>query len=313
MSAASMRKVTSIPEGGTTFKLGPGVKINSITPLGTGNLVIKPISPLEGQTTETIEITEQLVGATFPGFGQTDLPAGTTALPLLVVFARDEAQMFPVYVPGASNASQVATSANQELALAAIDQIYDALLLVGTQTTSAAILAAVANLGSGSTLDDLATALVPLATSAKQEDILAALEAAGVDIDDIRSNIALLVPDLDAVRVAVQAMQSRLDDVYTRLLPSSTAGVPKTTKIVPTGTAEAIVNSSTPAKLVRVQVEWDETKTDHYVVIGNSSGITLSDGEQLFPGDTYSEAVDDAAKLFCLGSTSGLKLRIKVL
>ncbi len=95
-----MRKVTSIPEGGTTFNLGPGVKINSITPLGTGNLVIKPISPLEGQTTETIEITEQLVGATFPGFGQTDLPMGTTALPLLVVFANESSQMFPVYVPG---------------------------------------------------------------------------------------------------------------------------------------------------------------------------------------------------------------------
>ncbi len=308
-----MKKVTSIPSGGLKFDLTPGLKINSITPLATGNLVIKPASPLTGQTTETIAITEQLVGATFPGFGQDELLEGTTALPLIVVFANESAQMFPIFVPGASNVSQAATSANQELALAAIDQIYDALLLVGTQTTSAQILAAVANLGSGSTLDDLATALVPLATSAKQEDILTALEAVGVDIDDIRSNIALLVPDLDAVRVAVQAMQAKLDEVYAKLQPSSTAGVPKTTKTVPTGTAEAIVGVSTPAKLVRVQVEWDEAKAAHWVIIGNSSGITTTDGEQLFPGDTYSEAVDDAAKLFCIGSTSGLKLRIKVL
>lgn len=210
MSAASMKRVTTVPSGGARFNLSPGLKINSITPLGTGNLVIKPASPLGEQTTETITITEQLVGATFPGFGQEIIQEGTTALPLLVVFASEGSPMYPVFVPGASNASQAATSANQELALAAIDQIYDALLLVGKDATSGQILAAVANLGNGSTLADLASALAPIATEATQESILEALEAVGVDIDDIRSNIALLVPDLDAVRVAVQAMQALL-------------------------------------------------------------------------------------------------------
>src|SRR5689334_22152471 len=102
MSAATMKRVTSIPEGGLKFELGPGVKINSITPLATGNLVMKPASPLEGQTTETIEITEQLVGATFPGLGQDMLQEGTTALPLLVVFSAESEPITPVFVPGSS-------------------------------------------------------------------------------------------------------------------------------------------------------------------------------------------------------------------
>lgn len=305
MPAASMKRITTVPSGGARFDLSPGLKINSITPLGTGNLVIKPESPLGEQTTETITITEQLVGATFPGFGQEFIQEGTTALPLLVVFASEGSPMYPVFVPGASNASQSATSANQELALAAIDQIYDALLLVGKDATSGQILAAIANLGNGSTLADLAAALAPIATEATQESILEALEAVGVDIDDIRSNIALLVPDLDVVRVAVQAILSQMQ-------PSSAAGVPKTPKNVPTGPAEPIVGTATPAKMVRVQVEFDDSKVGQYVCIGDST-VTLANGEQLGPGDVYSEAVDDAAKLFCIGSVSGFKLRIKVL
>jgi len=94
--------------------------------------------------------------------------------------------------------------------------------------------------------------------------------------------------------------------------PSSTAGVPKTPKNVPTGSAEPIVGAPTPAKLVRVQVEFDASKPNAYVCIGDST-VTLANGEQLGPGDVYSEAVDDAAKLFCVGSEAGLKLRIKVL
>lgn len=94
--------------------------------------------------------------------------------------------------------------------------------------------------------------------------------------------------------------------------PSSTAGVPKAPKTVPTGSAEPIVGSATPAKLVRVQVEFDDTKTGQYVCIGDST-VTLANGEQLGPGDVYSEAVDDAAKLYCIGSVAGFKLRIKVL
>lgn len=94
--------------------------------------------------------------------------------------------------------------------------------------------------------------------------------------------------------------------------PSTTAGVPKTPKDVPTGSAEPIVGSATPARLVRVQVEFDASKPNAYVCIGDST-VTLANGEQLGPGDVYSEAVDDAAKLFCIGSEAGLKLRIKVL
>lgn len=94
--------------------------------------------------------------------------------------------------------------------------------------------------------------------------------------------------------------------------PSTTAGVPEKPKNVPTDSAEPIVGAATPARLVRVHVEFDATKPNAYVCIGDST-VTLANGEQLGPGDVYSEAVDDAAKLFCIGSEAGLKLRIKVL
>lgn len=93
---------------------------------------------------------------------------------------------------------------------------------------------------------------------------------------------------------------------------ASAAGVPKAPKTVPTAGAEPIVASATPARLVRVQVELDASKADQYVCIGDST-VTLANGEQFRPGDFYSEAVNDAAKLFCIGSVAGLKLRIKVL
>jgi hypothetical protein len=98
-----------------------------------------------------------------------------------------------------------ATAANQVLGLTALDSIYDALQLVGTEATSADILAAVNSLGDGATLADLATALAPLATEATQADILAALEAQAIDVGLIQTNVALLVPDLDDVRIATQA------------------------------------------------------------------------------------------------------------
>lgn len=108
------------------------------------------------------------------------------------------------------------------------------------------------------------------------------------------------------------ATQETLALVLALLQPSTTAGVPKAAKTVPTASAEPIVGVATPAKLVRVQVEFDSEKADQYVCIGDST-VTLANGEQLGPGDVYSEAVDDAAKLFCIGSEAGLKLRIKVL
>lgn len=101
-----------------------------------------------------------------------------------------------------------ASAANQVLALTALDSIYDALALVGTEATSADILAAVNSLGAGATLADLAAALAPLATEATQIDILDALTAQGVDIAASKAAIDLLVPDLDAVRVASESTAS---------------------------------------------------------------------------------------------------------
>jgi len=95
-----------------------------------------------------------------------------------------------------------ASAANQVLGLTALDSIYDALQLLGTEATSADILAAIQGLGDGATLADLATALLPLAsaaTEATQQDVLAALEAQGIDVALVQTNVALLVPDLDAV------------------------------------------------------------------------------------------------------------------
>jgi hypothetical protein len=109
---------------------------------------------------------------------------------------------------GAGGGGGDASASNQVLGLTALDSIYDALQLIGTEATSADILAAVQNLGDGATLADLATALLPLAsaaTEATQQDVLAALTTQGVDIGLVRTNVALLVPDLDAVRVATEA------------------------------------------------------------------------------------------------------------
>lgn len=108
-------------------------------------------------------------------------------------------------VSGGGGGGGDASAANQVLALTALDSIYDALQLVGTEATSADILAAVNSLGGGASLSDLATALAPLATEATQADILTALEAQGIDVASIKSGVDLLVPDLDAVRVAVEA------------------------------------------------------------------------------------------------------------
>lgn len=120
-------------------------------------------------------------------------------------------------------------------------------------------------------------------------------------------------PERLATETTLADIKTSIDALKTQAVPSSTAGVPKTPKTVPTGTAEAIVGSATPVpRLVRVQVEFDASKPNAYVCIGDSS-VTLANGEQLSPGDVYSEAVDDAQKLFCIGSEAGLKLRIKVL
>lgn len=125
---------------------------------------------------------------------------GTTGIePLCDEFGRLVAA--PVVGGGGGDA----TAANQVLGLTALDSIYDALQLVGTEATSADILAAVTSLSAGATLADLAAALAPLATEATQQDVLAALEAQAIDVGLIQTNVALLVPDLDSVRVATEA------------------------------------------------------------------------------------------------------------
>ena len=103
-----------------------------------------------------------------------------------------------------------ASAANQVLGLTALDQIYDALVLVGTEATSADILAAVNSLGDGATLADLATALAPLATEATQQDVLAALEAQAIDVGLIQTNVALLVPDVDAMKDSLASIDGKI-------------------------------------------------------------------------------------------------------
>lgn len=124
------------------------------------------------------------------------------------------------------------------------------------------------------------------------------------------SNAPSIVQGTDGVSPERLATEATLQFLAA---PSTTAGVPKTPKDVPTGTAESIVSVSTPTlKLVRVQVEWNETLKSESVCVGDST-VTLANGIQLFPGDSYTEEVDDAQKLFCIGSVSGLKLRVQVL
>lgn len=103
-----------------------------------------------------------------------------------------------------------ASAANQVLGLTALDSIYDALQLVGTEATSADILAAVNSLGDGATLADLAAALAPLATEATQQDVLAALEAQAIDVGLIQTNVALLVPDVDAMKDSLASIDGKI-------------------------------------------------------------------------------------------------------
>lgn len=104
-----------------------------------------------------------------------------------------------------------ASAANQVLGLTALDQIYDALALAGTEATSADILVAVTGLGDGATLSDLASALSSDAVT--QASILSALQSQGIDIAATKSAVDLLVPDLDAVRVATEATNAKLSQL----------------------------------------------------------------------------------------------------
>ena len=121
-----------------------------------------------------------------------------------------------------------ASAANQVLALTALDSIYDALQLVGAEATSVQIRDAVTSLGDNATLADLATALAPLATEATQADVLAALDAQGLDIALIKSSVDLLVPDLDAVRVAVESTNTKIPASPAQ--DRTTAGAPSATR-----------------------------------------------------------------------------------
>lgn len=123
-----------------------------------------------------------------------------------------------------------ASAANQVLGLTALDQIYDALALVGTEATSADILAAVNSLAAGATLADLAAALAPLATESTQQDVLAALETQAIDVGLIQANVALLVPDVDAMKDSLASIDGKvLTNAQLRASPVSVSGTVATT------------------------------------------------------------------------------------
>lgn len=151
--------------------------------------------------------------------------------------------------PGSNTGS--ATAANQTLALDTLDKIYDALQFVGTDATSAQIKSAVEGLGEGASLNDLAAALTPLSKEATQQDVLMALEAQGLDIEEVRGNVALLVPDLDAVRVAVEALNSKTTVVDTGPLAreaTQTSGAQRTGVLGANGTALASTANPLPVQ-----------------------------------------------------------------
>jgi len=124
-----------------------------------------------------------------------------------------------------------ASAANQALILTALDTIYDALALVGLEATSIEIRDAVIALGDGATLADLANAFATDAIT--QADILAALEASDVNLSAIKSGIDLLVPDLDAVRVAIESIDTKTPALSGGNVPVSGAFFPATQNVAP--------------------------------------------------------------------------------
>lgn len=232
-----------------------------------------------------------------------------------------------------------ATSSNQTLALTALDDIFDALALVGQEATNVQIRDAVTGLGDGASLADLAAAFSDDAVV--QADILAALEASEINIAATKAGIDLLVPDLDAVRIATEAtlaklpaalVGGRLDVILGSWLgstaptvgqktasssipvvlasPGSSGPVPLIVKTVPTGTAEAVATSTPVAKFVRVQSDFANTKT----IYVSGSAVTVGNGQQLGPGDVYTYTdVDNANLIYCISADAAQILRIEVL
>lgn len=116
---------------------------------------------------------------------------------------------------------------------------------------------------------------------------------------------------IDGLETLITATNTKLDNLLTYTRPQATAPTNVAPKTVPTGTAEVIVGSSTPAtRYVRVTSDFANTKT---VYIG-SVGVTVANGQPLGPGDVYTNRdIDNANLLYCISADADQVLRIEVL
>lgn len=225
MSATSIRYVTSIPAGGLKFEGSPLVEINTITPLGVGDLVIKPSTPLEGRLTETIPIDASLVGASIPGASALLIDETTTSLPLIVVLAAVGAMPHHVMVAGASagggGGAGAATEAKQDA------QIVQAATLISNTTglaldaTIVLVKEAIDALKGNGVLDaTLYDILIELQTrgaldSASLSNIEAATSDSAIKLDSILSSSQTLETYTDGLEGALAAINTKLANPLT--------------------------------------------------------------------------------------------------
>jgi hypothetical protein len=224
MSATSIRYVTSIPAGGLKFDGSPQVEINTITPLGVGDLVIKPSTPLDGRLTETIPVDASLVGSSIPGAGALLIDETTTSLPLIVVLAAVGAMPHHVMVPGASSGgggAGAATEAKQD------EQIVQAATLI-SNTTGLALDATVvlvkdaidALKGNGVLDATLYDILIELETrgaldSAALSNIETATSDSAIKLDSILSSSQTIETYTDNLETLIAITNTKLDDLKT--------------------------------------------------------------------------------------------------
>jgi hypothetical protein len=125
-----------------------------------------------------------------------------------------------------------------------------------------------------------------------------------------------IVQGSDGVNAERLATEATLAAAAARLAVPTSAPTQKTPKTVPASpnAAEPIVAAPTPCSTVLVQVEAvdaDDPLANHWVCVSGAT-VTIDNGCQFWPGDSRSIPIDDAQKLYCVGSTSGLILRIEV-
>lgn len=145
-----------------------------------------------------------------------------------------------------------------------------------------------------------------------------AVDADGkVDINDgVSAEAPNIVQGSDGVNAERLATEVTLVAVLDRLAVPTSAPAPQTPKTVPASpnAAEPIVATPTPCSSVLVQVEAvdaDDPRANHWVCVSGAT-VTIANGGQFWPGDSRSIPIDDAQKLYCVGSTAGLILRIEV-